>query len=108
MGAVQPELTSNHLTLTLDLGADDFVELDLIRNDNIDPNVTMVIGVGGAVEPLHENHSEVRRFNSYRKTSNKRLASNKSRPLIGAGCTRTLNLKNASNYTPLINACLRV
>ena len=43
----------------------------------------------------------------YHKTSNKRLASNKSRPLIGAGCTVTLNLKNASNYIPLINACLQ-
>ncbi len=42
----------------------------------------------------------------YRKTSNKRLASNKSQTLIGAGCTGTLNLKNASNYIPLINACL--
>ncbi len=29
----------------------------------------------------------------YRKTSNKRLASNKSQPLIGVGCTGTLNLK---------------
>ena len=34
----------------------------------------------------------------YRKTSNKRLASNKSRSLIGAGCTGTLNLENACNY----------
>ena len=43
----------------------------------------------------------------YRKTSNKRLASNKSRPLIGAGFTEILNLKNASNYIPIINACLQ-
>ncbi len=43
----------------------------------------------------------------YRKTSNKRLTSNKSRPLIGAGCTGTLNLQNASNYIPPINACLQ-
>ncbi len=43
----------------------------------------------------------------YRKTSNKRLASNKSRPLIGTGCTGTQNLRNASNYIPLINACLQ-
>ena len=41
-----------------------------------------------------------------RKTSNKRLDSNKSWPLIGAGCTGTLNLKNASNYKPLINVGL--
>ncbi len=43
----------------------------------------------------------------YRKNSNKRLASNKNRRLIGAGCTGTLNLKNASNYIPLVNACLQ-
>ncbi len=44
----------------------------------------------------------------YGKTSNKRPGSNKSRSLIGAGCTGTLNLKNASNYIPLINACLQL
>ncbi len=38
----------------------------------------------------------------YCKTSNKRLASNKSRPLIGAECTGILNLKKL----PLINICL--
>ncbi len=43
----------------------------------------------------------------YRKTSNKRLVDNKSRPLIGVGCTGTLNLKIASNYIHLINACLQ-
>ena len=48
-----------------------------------------------------------RMLGMYHKTSNKHLASNKSRPLIGAGCTGTLNLKNASNYIPLINACLQ-
>ncbi len=37
------------------------------------------------------------------------MASNKSRPLIGAGCTGTLNLKNTSDYMyiPLINALLQ-
>ncbi len=47
------------------------------------------------------------RLYTYRKTCNKRLASNKSRPLIGAGCTGTRTLKNASNYIPLINACIQ-
>ncbi len=55
------------------------------------PNISQNFHIGGA----------------YRKASNKRLASNESRPLIDAGCTGTLNLKNASNYIPLINACLQ-
>ncbi len=44
----------------------------------------------------------------YRKTSNKGMASNKSQLLIGAGCMGTVNLKNASNYIPLINACFQL
>ncbi len=60
--------------------------------------VVMKLLLGG-----HKKESKV----MYRKTCNKCLACNKSRPLISAGCTGTPNLKNASNYihVPLINAC---
>ena len=56
---------------------------------------------------LSDCAAEPKTSRAYRKTSNTRLGSNKSRPLIGAGCTEILNFKNASNYMPLIRACLQ-